>query len=173
MAQATPRQLRIVLTGTSVLFWLGALGAVYWAWRSPMPRVSRVAMAVRQRPTALPSSSLEVASLEPLLNKRLRRPLYDPPPPSKPTVAKTDRAKKNRQRRAAPPDVQLIGTVLEEGRSVAILMDRQGQIELKESGQTLQTVIPGAKVTQVTRNEVHLDYRGQSMILRMEEPNQP
>jgi hypothetical protein len=64
-----------------------------------------------------------------------------------------------------------VGTVIEQGRSVAILMDQQGKIDLKPVGDTLELNPQGIRVEAIAQEEVTLNYQGRQMIVGMKSGN--
>jgi hypothetical protein len=88
----------------------------------------------------------------------LRRPLYDPE--VKPVIA------------APPPKpsltVQLVGTVIEEGFTYAILQGKGGKTEFVSVGQSLD----GAEVTGIEKDCVHLKFCGDVVTLKAKRGSQ-
>lgn len=119
--------------------------------------------------------SPEIGQFQVVWQKRLRRPLYDPPPPPDPEPEpppRRERPRRNRaktRQRARQVEVQLVGTVLEANHSMAFLMNRDGHVDLKRVGDTLDAPA-GARVEQIDRDQVTLVVQGQPLTLKMPEP---
>ncbi len=85
--------------------------------------------------------------------------------------------------RSATPDVglRLVGTVIEQGRSIAIAIDRAGKLDFCREGDSLQLEPEGVRVETVSDNSVRVSFKGhastwlmgQSLRLESEQPNQP
>jgi len=99
--------------------------------------------------------------------RQLRAPLYDtepdPPKPPKPI------------RPAAPlprpvPKLQLtlVGTIIESGKSLAIITDINGQFDVKGVGDTLEIDPNGIVITNIQAEQVTLMHRSQSTVLTLE-----
>jgi len=56
--------------------------------------------------------------------------------------------------------LRLVGTVIEEGRSMAIVIDKQGRLDFRSVGETLQLVPEGVKIESVSANLVNASYKG-------------
>jgi len=81
-----------------------------------------------------------------------QRPLYDPKPAPK---------------EAAPPPeppVTLVGTVIEEGFTVAMLRTRSGPVKMVRTGQTVE----GTEVLEVTSDGARVRYAGHEHALTLE-----
>ena len=127
----------------------------------------------------------ETTSLNELLaigDIAMRRPLYDPPPPPPPKKReprkpvtpkpKPSRPVVRKPRIPKPPPepiVRLLGTVIEEGRSMAILSDQAGQIDVKPTGETLELKPNGMVVEAIEDDTVSLRFNGRLLSRRVGE----
>ena len=85
-----------------------------------------------------------------LWDKPIRRALYDPPPPPLPA--------------ATPPPplrLKLLGTVLESGRSEAILMAANGEVKMLRVG----AVVDDATIKTIGDAQITVHYHGQDLTL--------
>lgn len=74
------------------------------------------------------TTAVTVAQFKPYWDQPLRRPLYDPPP--KPAAKQVPIKKQI-------PSLQLVGTIVEPGRSVAIVKMGSDKLQLKRVGESL------------------------------------
>jgi hypothetical protein len=101
--------------------------------------------------------------LEALCQQDLRRPLYDAPPPV-PIAAPPP----------APPSplpFKLAGTVIEPGRSQALLQMADGKLQFNRVGDSVGgsgTGDNGAQIIEITRESITLKYHGQQQVLSVE-----
>lgn len=90
----------------------------------------------------------------PLWERPIGRPLQDPPAEAKP--AKKNRQPRKRVKQSSKLNLRLIGTVLESGKSMAILSDAEGNILLGAKGQTLHTAAGSVEVESIELDQVKL-----------------
>jgi hypothetical protein len=64
---------------------------------------------------------------------------------------------------APPLTVKLTGTVIEQGRSLAMFITAVGKVELKGVGE----IINGAKVTEITDAGVRLEHNGRAVMMAL------
>ncbi len=145
---------------------LGASTAL-WVWGTMDAReVAHAPRAAAPPKVTRLSAPPPLDDFRQLTNKPLRRPLVDPPPPPPP-----EKKKKRKNRASAPrrPSVnlQLVGTVLEVGHSVAILINPQGELTLGTEGQELRLPPAGVRVERVELDRVLLSFRGETITLEM------
>ena len=71
--------------------------------------------------------------------------------------------------RTASPDVglRLVGTVIEQGRSIAIAIDRAGKLDFCREGDSLELEPEGVRVESVFDNSVRVSFKGQASIWLM------
>ena len=87
----------------------------------------------------------------------LHRPLYDPPPPEVKTV------------KFVPPPlkVKLVGTVIEEPESQAMVLDGRGDVVFLRIGDT----VDNARIVSISDRDVVLHYYDQQITLSMDPRN--
>lgn len=149
------------------LYWLSAallgVGTIaVWAngFQSPGISQSKVGSSVEDRTSRKPDANSRATTASgpiPALNdfrglwdKPIRRTLYDPPPPPPPA--------------AIPPPplrLKLLGTVLESGRSEAILMTTNGEVKMLRAG----AVVDNATVLTIGDAQITVHYHGQEITL--------
>lgn len=86
-----------------------------------------------------------------LCNVRLRRPLYDPPPP-RPVV-----------KELPPLQVEVLGTILEDTNSVALVRGAQGGMEYKRVGDSVGPADSPARLIEITDTAITVE-RGQERV---------
>jgi hypothetical protein len=94
-----------------------------------------------------------------LWNRQLRRPLVDPAPTA--AAASTPAI--------SPLQVRLVGTIVEPGRSAALLCSAAGPIELKQVGEQVANV---ARLEEVHVDRVVLVYLNQRHEVRLPQPKE-
>lgn len=118
----------------------------------------------------------ELDEFAPLLERPLGAPLYDPTPvvqrpPKKitePKVVKKDpKPSKNRRRRRAESGLKVIGTALEPGKSVAIIIDSEGSIQLRGEGDSIETPAGVGHVESIGPDEVVVVIDDDTLTLKM------
>lgn len=146
----------VVLAGAAAL-------VAAWAIRAPHDRraaaeVDDVARAVRQRspePQSLPLSAFEA-----VWDLKLQEPLF----PSA-SAAKTAAF----QPPPPPLGLKLIGTIIEPGRSLAMLSAANEKAELKCVGEEYG----GAEILVIEQDRVMARYNGRSVTLELQQPDKP
>ncbi len=63
----------------------------------------------------------------------------------------------------APLDLQLAGTIIEQGRSLAVFAGRDGKVELKGVGE----VFRGREVLRIEQDRVNVRYNGEQVTLTL------
>jgi hypothetical protein len=106
------------------------------------------------------ASTIDLRELRRLCAMDLRRPLFDPPPPA---AAESEPQPEPR----IPMSVRLVGTIIEPGRSIAMLQKHDGSITLCAEGRTVDDRGGPVKVIAVKENEVTVEYAGRSHTLQM------
>lgn len=145
---------------TAALWWLGLqdLGDGSAAWAAGTSGGSHRGMS---REVASPSVDRESTNgVDPLLysmgensevwEKVLRGPLYDPPPPPPPEIVPPP-----------PLRLKLLGTIVEPGRSEAIVSTAAGQIEMARVGMTLDK----ATIRTIEDGQITVEYYDQTLTL--------
>jgi hypothetical protein len=84
------------------------------------------------------------------------------------TKPKKDRAAQRRNRNKVLAQVRLIGTVLESGRSLAVLADATGDIHLCGVGEVFAFGSDRAEVESIDFQKVSLSVDGKLLTLRMQ-----
>jgi len=125
--------------------------AIFWPYATDVPEISS---SDKRLPPPIASEQLEetsvsLAQFDAFWKRPLRRPLYDPPPKPKPKP----KPRPVRVRRTPPPNVLLLGTIVETGHSKAIVQVNGGKMELKGVG---DFVGPKGSTIQVERVEPEL-----------------
>lgn len=102
----------------------------------------------------------ELTEFSPLFTRALGGPLYDPPEVVASPVPQDEIEPKD----AAPPpkkrklvrdiEMRVVGTLIESGRSLAILVDSEGRIQLRGEGDALETIAGEAKVARIGLKQV-------------------
>ena len=131
---------------------LVATGAGLAAW--PLERLgSDNSGSVNRSPDAAAERDrLPLSAYAVIWNKNLQRPLYDPKPA---VVAEKPPPK---------PTMTVVGTVIEEGFTYALLKTQGGQVKMARVGQT----VDGAEVLVVTADSVTVRFAGQEYVLKVE-----
>ena len=135
-----------------------------WGLRPPEPAASPgqhgATSATAVRPGAdMDSLTMRIATDEDasVWNKRLRRPLYDPPPP-KPV------------KRTPPPlRVALMGTIVEPGNSMAIVSTRGGAVEYKRVGDSVGPEANPAELVEILGDAIVVRRDDETLTLRVGE----
>jgi len=146
-------QRRLVLALDAVLaLALVATGAGLAAW--PLGRLGSDdnGSVNRSRDTAVEQDRLPLSAYAVIWNKNLQQPLYDPKPA---VVAEKPPPK---------PALTVVGTVIEEGFTYALVKTQGGQVKMARVGQT----VDGAEVLVVTADSVTVRFAGQEHVLKVE-----
>lgn len=149
------RQQRKMLLAAGVILGLGIVGCLVGFMfpagiKEPtMSRSSRDVVQVKE----LPSTTKPLKEYGVIFARDLRTPLYDPKPVE---VVK-----------APPPKpqltVDLVGTVLEDGFTYAILKNRSGKTSFVSIGESLD----GAEVTKIEKDSATVKFSGESIVLKV------
>ena len=155
----TPRTTRASLWFATATLLLLAVAGLLLTAMMPLQNPAH-AHAPQTRSTAAGSEpaapDLTLASFEPVWGLDLRRPLYDPPRPAAPGPAPG--------KRPAVP-LQLIGTMVEDGHSVAMFTTAQGGIELLGVGQKHE----GLEVLRIAEGTVTARHAGAQVTMTVED----
>ena len=130
----------------------GGAGLALW----PIGRVEGDGAAEGVPPAATQAAAadtdLPLSAYAVLYEKDLLRPLYD----AAPTVAaKTPPPK---------PTVTLVGTVIEQGFTYALLRTKDGQVKMVAAGQ----VVDGSEVTEITSDSTTVRFGGATHTLKIQ-----
>ena len=152
-----------------------AAGTVAWVWveAGATPREA-VALKSPARATATASDDGPEDPAGDLTgdwwSRPLRGPLVDPPPvvavapppqpPPKP-MSQPQPAPRPTPKPVAKPDpkLKLVGTIVEDGRPVAIAMDAEGTIDLKRPGQQFDLKPEGVTLKSVRKGAIVVSYQ--------------
>lgn len=159
MARVSSRTWYLLATlGLWVAALLLVVGSVLW----PLGGLAPPAPSATARPAAGATAAVGLRPLDDYAarwQRRLRGPAGAAPPAS--TAPLT----------AAPPvsatdsgPVKLLGTVLEQGRDVAIFLDPAGQIALRRVGESLEGLGDTARVARIERERVTVDVAGRPWV---------
>lgn len=151
---------RTLKTGLSLGILVAAAGVAMslgWAFMTPViPNAApppAVVQPVALQPPASDSRSIPAGQFESFIDRRLRTPLYDPlkpKPAPRPVV-----------RRLPPPPIQVLGTVIEHGHSMAILRYSREPAEVKKVGDLVGPESSRITVQEVKPDLVVVNQRGQ------------
>jgi hypothetical protein len=133
----------------------GALSIVIWATR-PLDVTSSRTLDPTAAIQALGTLSRETrgparADFAKLCERPLRRALYDPQPP------------KLEVRQLPPLRLELLGTIIEESNSMAIVRSEQGSTQYKRIGDAIGPADSPANVVEITANSIIME-RGKERI---------
>lgn len=163
------RQLRIGLKAAAGLLWIGTASALVWAVfgsprdiREPAPRTADSS----SKPTQTAEGWFrcpELKDFEQVWQRRLRRPLFDPPPPAVvvvPTVA------------PQPPQlpIKLLGTAIEPEHSLAMLAVPPNAIEVCRVGDRIGESLNQVEILEIEADLVAVRSNGQKIVLKREGP---
>jgi hypothetical protein len=116
--------------------------------------------------TAAPPVATDVTAESDLWSRPLQRgfrakAMVKVTPPVAPVIAAAQVASVAPQ---VVPDlgIRLVGTVMESGRSLAIVIDRQGKLDFRSEGDSLQLEPTGIRVESVSNDSVRVTFQGQS-----------
>jgi len=160
----TPRQSRILLILLSAACALGGVAVLMAGVTMPIDLSQKEAFTPDTTDDISLANESSVPSIESFAKfwkHDFRRPLYDPPPPPPKVVTPPP---------PQPLPVKLIGTIREEGRSLAILepVRGRGATHLLGVGEKLQ--VPGGEIEilQVGAETVRLRYLDDDRTLKIE-----
>ena len=164
---------RLLLRAVAITLLLISVAVVAWAVRSPHERIgqggdSAPARRAGTRKAKLVSSP-PLEDLAGVWGKELRRPLYDPPKAPKKTVPSDKKESKKKRRgggNGSEGGLRLVGTMLEDGRSLAVFMNASGEIDLKGVGETLE-LAPGTRLDRIDPTEVTVSIQGRATTFRL------
>ena len=144
-----------MLWGLATALLTFAVATVAWALLAPYDERAVVRQAGQVAASSPPTASprLPLSSFAAVWELDLRRPLVDKPvnarvPPVTPP---------------APLDLQLTGTIIEKGRSLAVFAGRDGKVELKGVGE----VFRGGEVLLIEQDRVKVRYKGEQVTLTL------
>lgn len=157
-----------LLTLASFLILIAATGILTWGFSSSGPidsaesqNASITATGAGRGKTARTSANTSgtnrtvptavAGDFAGLLDRPLRRPLFDPPPPPPKIVEK----------RVLPPiRARLLATMIEPDSSTAVLRLANGEVVFRKVGQVLGTDEPNAKIARIEAGSVCVNREG-------------
>jgi hypothetical protein len=141
---------KMILNGVAAAC-LAASALVVWAAAQPLDRAAEASLprpGGTHAPQEVPPVTL--ASLGTALDTDLRRPLVDrPAPPPVINIASDASA-------AGAPSIQLVGTIIEQGHSMALISGTSGKIQLKAVGES----VDGAEITAIADDGLTVKWNG-------------
>ena len=162
---------RLLIRGAATVLLFSSAALVAWAFQSPVALDDRADLVVAKRAAAKKSKlvgSPPLSDFAKVWQIELRRPLYDPPPPAQEEKPKKKDPTKKRRREAVAEGggLRLVGTMLENGRSLAIFTDATGKVDFKGVGETLE-LAPGTRVDLIELKQVTISEQGRATVLRL------
>lgn len=145
-------------------------------WRA-FCRPALPAIAANDTEAAIPRTSTNahitrgLDEFAPLFERSLGAPLYDPPPAKKmpqekePKVVRKNNSPKKENRRAAV-GLRVIGTMIEARRSLAILVDADGRIQLRGEGDSIETPVGEGQVDKIELKQVTISLEHDTLTLK-------
>jgi len=160
------RQTRLLIRSASVMLLLGAIAALVWVFISTPLDLddSNPTLASRAKSSAEPLTSPALDELATVWSRRLQGPLVDPIAAMPREEAVPDVVP---DEPAAQNGVVLVGTMREEGRSVAIFLNPSGDVELKQAGESIELPEGNMRIDKIDSGEVTLTGNGESLTLRL------
>ncbi len=164
----TNHTFRILLRLVAFSLLVGSGAILLWAFRDPAPPTLEMVEpnAVPQRAmTARASVTRPLNDFAPVWQRRLEAPLYAPLPGTSP---RKDRTTLKKNKRSAPLGLRLIGTLLESGKSLAMLADADGNIHLRGVGETFNLESGIVEVDRIELQQVTLSIDDRTLTLKMQ-----
>lgn len=160
------KRTRFVLRGIGWMSTFGAVVTMGWAAFSPheisqqgQPRTRKLDAAEVEAPEkALPS----LQAWEKVWAKPLQRPLRELADGSQDGATKATAVQKT-----PPPNLVLVGTMVEDGCSKAMFSTAPGVLDLKGVGEALGTAPGGPEVVSIEPSKVVVRYQGELITLRL------
>lgn len=121
---------------------------------------SRTSKPIKQLSTSPPWNHPASTEFQKVATKKLRRPLFDAPPP-------TPAAKK----RPAPLALKLIGSIIEPGNSMVILQSPDKKTHFKAKGDRLTVGSSEVEIVEIAENQATLRRGEESIVLNVEATN--
>jgi hypothetical protein len=151
---------KLSYAGATCLCLAVSIAVVVWAGtttyvaRSTAVGQGPVAGSAAARPDGI--RELTCQDFAKLYQRPLRRPLYDPPPP-KPVVQQ-------------PPAlrVELLGTILEEANSMAIVRSEKGDVQYKGVGDAVGPAGATANIVEIGSNSIIVEREKQRITLNVQ-----
>lgn len=150
----------------------GACGGGYWAVSEIDVKASpsSAGPVVQMAPVPMDSDNQQASNMS-IAMRSLRGPLYDPPPIASRPQTPPPRPPAPPQPRTPPVarlDVQLVGTIIDADRSVAIVSDASGKLDVKSRGETLELSPAGIIIDAIDSQAVTLTYQGRQSTIQLD-----
>jgi hypothetical protein len=155
------------IRGASAVLLLSTAALVAWAFQNPVAVDDQADLVAPKRAPAKESKLVGSPPLEALAvvwERKLRRPLDDPPKEQQEN--KNGLKKRRRDVNPAGGSLRLVGTMLENGRSVAIFTDATGKVDFKGVGEMLE-ISPGLRVDQIEFTQVTISEQGRTSVFQL------
>jgi len=154
----------MTLRALGLLLLLAGAFVAAWGFRGEcaLPTVTS-ASDIRPKRSAQKTSVEQLPALKefnPHWDKPLRRPLFDPPPVVVPPPKKEP---------PPPLNVRLVGTIIEPGKTIAMLTNARNSLEFKQVGDTLGAGKALATITSIENSRVVVQYAGETVVLTMQD----
>ena len=146
------RNTKLALWSTALLLPLAGIVVLWVGWFAPLPADRPVAAPIGPVPATTTQSTpaspgrLNLAQLQQLCSKDLRRPLTDRGGAAGP--------------QATSLTLQLVGTVVEKGHSFAILKKGDGTITFCALGDSVDDAVGPVVVTDIDSDGINVRYAG-------------
>lgn len=147
-------------------------GSAVLVWRALVPpsafEVSRREPPITQKvATKYANQTRDLDAFAEILERPLGEPLYDRPKPKPVPKEPRQETKPPKRIRRSTSELRLIGTMIEEGKSLAILADEDGSIQLARVGETVELSEGEAKIDKISLKEVTFSLEDESVILEV------
>lgn len=145
----TVRQQKHLLWLAAAGIALAAIAILFLGWTLPFRQSANLAPAIAPTPQVAPPNArppLDPREFDTWLARDLRKPLFH----ESPAAAQT----------GAPLTLQLVGTAIEAGHSVAMLRKSDGTFAFCRVGESVDDVGGQARVTRIDADRVSLQYAG-------------
>ncbi len=148
---------------------VAAVGVAYWSMSELGESLASNDRREITTPLTNADAELVLITKDPISMRTLRGPLYDAPeppqpvvspPPSKPVVPK--------QPVVSQLDLKLVGTIIDDQQSVAIVTDASGSFDVKSSGETLELIPPGVTIQSIEAEQITLNYQGRESTIQLD-----
>ena len=173
------QRLRWLLRSAAAALLLLSVALVVWALQMPQSSdEANVPFLSPERSGVVRTQLVHSPPLEDLAQvwgKRLRRPLFDLPSaakPPRPNVARKPQPRPAATRQVTAGGVKLVGTMMEDGRSKAIFMNSNGEIDVKGDGETL-AFATGIRVDHIELHRVTVTNEGRLTTLQLPQTKTP
>jgi len=138
----------------------GSLADIFWAVQpTAVPQAttrSHSRIDLGDSPSHREASQPVREDFAKLWDRPLRRPLYDPPPP------------KAQVKQLPPLRIELLGTILEDANSMAIVRSEKGIVQYKHIGDNVGPTDSPANVVSIDANAIVVEREKQRITLRVQ-----